>query len=84
MAKLLKFQASWCQPCRQLTKTMDSMDIQIPTEYVDIDSDPSIAVEYGVRSIPTLILIDEHSVALRRLQGPQQKDAIQEFLGEYA
>jgi len=84
MAKLIKFEASWCQPCRQLTKTMNSMDIKIPVEHVNIDDQTHLAVEYGVRSIPTMVLLDEHNTALRRIQGAQTKEQIQEFLGEYA
>lgn len=82
--KVIKFQAAWCGPCKFLTQTMSSMDIKIPVEYVDIDKDVSVATEYGIRSIPTLILVDENGNQLRRLTGAASSDQIEEFLGEYA
>ena len=82
--KLIKFQAAWCNPCKQLTKTMDAMDIRVPIDYVDIDVNTDVALTYGIRSIPTLVLVDENENQLRRLTGASTKEQIQEFLGEYA
>jgi thioredoxin 1 len=84
MARLIKFQAGWCSPCKQLTKTMDEMDIKIPISYVDIDSQTDVAVTYGVRSIPTMIILDEYENVISKLMGNHTKEAITEFLGEYA
>jgi thioredoxin 1 len=57
--QLLKFYATWCGPCKMLSKTME--DIQFPYEVipVDIDENMELAVKYSVRGVPALILIDE-------------------------
>lgn len=57
--QLLKFYATWCGPCKMLSKTME--DIEFPYEVipVDIDENMELAVKYGVRGVPALILINE-------------------------
>lgn len=81
--KLMKFQADWCGPCKQLSKTIASMDISIPVELIDIDKQSDAAIEYGIRSIPTMILVDENHQQLRRIHGAVSKEQLEEFLGEY-
>lgn len=84
MTKLIKFQASWCAPCRKLSNLMETMTIGIPVEVVDIDSDTESAVKFGIRSVPTLVLVDENNNVMRRLVGDQSKSKLEEFLGEFA
>ena len=57
--QLLKFYATWCGPCKMLSKTME--DIKFPYEVipVDIDENMDLAIKYGVRGVPALILINE-------------------------
>lgn len=81
--KLLKLQAAYCQPCAQLTKTMSEMEFNIPVEYVDIESQRDVAVMFGVRSIPTMILLDDDGSEIRRINGAVSKEQITEFLGAY-
>jgi thioredoxin 1 len=57
---LMDFWAEWCGPCKMIAPILD----QIADEYkgrlhiakLDVEENQSIAMKYGVRSIPTLIL----------------------------
>ncbi len=63
----LYFGASWCGPCGQFKKTLHQPDVakllvQYNNFYVDIDEHPDLKREYGIKSIPTVIIIDEKIV----------------------
>ena len=55
MKKILYFSATWCGPCKSLRPIMESLSNQMIVQFVDIDSSPDLAAEYGVTSIPTLV-----------------------------
>jgi thioredoxin 1 len=61
-------------------KTMlDEIKPTIPFEVVDIDINPEVAADYGIRSIPTLIMLDEKS-EVKRLSGIKTKEQLTEWL----
>ena len=78
MKKILYFSAAWCQPCKMLGPIMESLAGEINYEKIDVDNNQDLSIQYGVRNIPTLILV-ENGEAVGRLTGLQQKDAILEF-----
>ena len=78
MKKILYFSASWCGPCKMLGPIMESLSGQINYEKIDVDNNQDLSIQYGVRNIPTLILV-ENGEAVRKLTGLQQKEAILEF-----
>ena len=78
MKKILYFSAAWCGPCKMLGPIMESLSDQINYEKIDVDSNQELSIKYGVRNIPTLVLV-ENEEAVRKLTGLQQKEAILEF-----
>ena len=62
MRKIIRFTADWCQPCKILSKQLETMELNLPIDVIDIDKDPEIAIEYGIRSVPTLVLMEDNEV----------------------
>ena len=48
MKKLYRFTASWCQPCKALSKNLEEAKLDIPIEVIDIDVYDDIAIEYEI------------------------------------
>jgi len=78
MKKILYFSATWCGPCKMLGPIMESLAGEINYEKIDVDANQDLSIQYGVRNIPTLVLV-ENGEAVSRLTGLQQKDQILEF-----
>ena len=72
--KYLYFSAGWCGPCRMLGPKMQRLAERIPVQKVDVDQDPGLSSKYGVRSIPTVILIGEGGEVLDRLIGVKAEE----------
>ena len=73
MKKIMRFTASWCQPCKAMAKNLENADLDI-----DIDVHTDLAVEYMVRSVPTLILKD--GSLDRRLVGLKSTQEIKDWV----
>jgi thioredoxin 1 len=78
MKKILYFSAAWCGPCQQLRPTMEGLSDQISYIKIDVDQDQESSIKYGVRNIPTLILLENGEVK-GRLVGNQQAETILNF-----
>ena len=65
---LVDFYADWCGPCKKLGPTLDRIASDTPNAKVvkvNIDDSPSIAKQYGVSSIPTVIVFKNGSPVAR-------------------
>ena len=82
--KLLKFYAEWCGPCKMQSQIIKNAGdkIKTPIENVDIDNNIMMSVEYQVRSVPTLVLLDDNGVEVKRQTGVLREKELLEFLGE--
>ena len=63
---LVDFWAEWCPPCRMLAPTFEKLaenyGHEISFAKVNVDELPEVASQYGIRSIPTLLLLREGQV----------------------
>lgn len=75
--KILKFEASWCGPCKSMTKLMEGMQIPIPVERIDVDENMELAKTFGIRGVPTLVLVDGNGKEVRRITGSTTKEHIE-------
>jgi thioredoxin 1 len=78
MKQILYFTASWCQPCKMLSPTMESLRGQINYNKIDVDSGSDLIVKYKIRSVPTLVLV-ENGVEITRMSGNASPQSILEF-----
>lgn len=80
--KLLKFYADWCGPCKMQTSIIKNLGekITIPIEEIDIEENLGMSKIYAVRSVPTLILLDETGEEIKRNVGVLKEKDLLEFI----
>jgi thioredoxin-like negative regulator of GroEL len=78
MKRILRFTASWCGPCQGLAMNLETASLNLPIEVIDIDAHNDVAQEYGVRSVPTLVMLDENT-EIKRLVGTRTVNQLQEW-----
>lgn len=80
--KIIKFEASWCGPCQKMTSIIKNIKEKIPypVEVVDIDENFEQATKWNVRGVPTLILVNNDEVEIKRHTGVLREPELLAFL----
>jgi thioredoxin 1 len=76
---VIDFFAEWCGPCKMLSPILESIapdfEGKLEIAKVDIDASGDIAQEYGITSVPTIIIFKDGKEA-ERMVGFQSKDSL--------
>jgi thioredoxin len=80
---LLDLWAAWCGPCRMIAPTIEQLASELAGRVLvgklDVDANPQTASQFGVQSIPTLLIL-KNGREVDRLVGAQPKNAILQHL----
>lgn len=80
---LLDFYADWCGPCRMVLPLVEEIAEEradLLVGKVNVNDNPELAREFGVLSIPTLIVMKNGEI-INRASGARSKDKILELVG---
>ncbi len=79
---LIDFFATWCGPCRMVAPAIEEIAAENP-EYlvvkIDVDEEPDLAMQYGISTIPTLIVMKKGQVITQSI-GVKPKAQILDML----
>ena len=80
---LVDFWAEWCGPCKQLAPTVETVAAEksetLKVCKMDVDTNQELAVQYNVRSIPTLLIFKNGEVASTQI-GAISKQQLEDFI----
>ena len=80
---LLDFWAEWCGPCKMIAPMLDEIADEFKSKVtiakLNIDENPELAAQYGVRSIPTLMIFKGGEVADMKV-GAAPKTALSHWI----
>jgi thioredoxin len=82
--KYLYFSAPWCGPCKMFGPVMERVSTQIPVQKINIDENQDLAMQYSVRSIPTVVLVDDSGKEYARQIGMQNEQMLVEQYNNFA
>ena len=79
--RVLKFSASWCNPCKNLQKSLQENEDVLKYKVEDIDIDESLeeAQKYGIRSVPTIVLLNDDNKEVARSTDIKSANQLREW-----
>lgn len=80
--KILKFYTTYCSQCKQQTKLLEGFT-NAEVVSVDCDENEDLVDKYEVRSLPTLVLIDDNEKIISKFVGMTKPEVIKDAINNY-
>ena len=82
---LIDFWAEWCGPCKMIGPILEELDGEMSEKIkivkLDVDANNQTAMNYAIRSIPTLIIIKDEAVQAQHI-GAASKAQLENFINQ--
>ena len=79
---LVYFWAEWCGRCKTIAPVLNELAAEyadrVKLGKVNIEEQPALAAEYGIRAIPTLLLLHRGQVVADQIVGPRSKRELED------
>jgi thioredoxin len=83
---LVDFFAEWCGPCKAMAPALDQvaseMKGKLKVVKLDVDQNPNVTGEYGIRAMPTLMLFKDGKVAAQHTGALVQKKKLEDWVND--
>ena len=80
--KILKFYADWCNPCKQQTKILDEMSLEVTSINIENDDSGELVEKYNIMSVPVIVFLDDEGEEIKRFVGLTTRNALESFIKE--
>ena len=83
--KVLDFYADWCNPCKALAPVLDKVleEKKLNLVKINVEEDTDdLSAKYNVRNIPTVIVVDDNDVEVKRFSGTKTETDLNKFFDE--
>lgn len=86
MNRVLYFSTRNCQPCVQFKPIVQTVcsQLALPLQFIDAQDNSAMAQQYGITSVPTILVLDEAGNVLKRHTGAVPKPQFQTMIAQYS
>jgi thioredoxin 1 len=85
MLKVIKFSGEWCGPCKLLAPIFNQVKSEVSDvvfQEVDVDAESSLAIQYKVRGVPTIV-IEKDGQEVKRIVGGTTQAALTSTINSF-
>lgn len=85
MIKVIKFSGEWCGPCKLLAPIFNQVKSEVSDvafQEVDVDAESSLAIQYKVRGVPTIV-IEKDGQEVKRIVGGTTQAALTSTINSF-
>lgn len=84
--KLLKFWASWCNPCKQQTKEFERNPLSVELQSIDCENpkNQDLVEKFKVRNLPYMVLVNDNNEIINNWTGLTKSSIINSYVSNLA